>query len=120
MPAIFLPTTQRTLDTALADIAPQGLAAATPPNRVRTAWVRFTNIHASSEASADLYIVDTGVGANANDGYRTRNYPIPFNHVNSSPDIEQKVVLTAGQKFQGRASLASAVGVSIEWVEDDA
>lgn len=120
MAATFLRTTQRTLGTTLADVAPEGDAAATPTGKVRTATIRFANIHASADATADVYVVDTSVAANANDNYRARNYPVPFSTTGSAPDMERTVVLVAGQKLQFRASAASSVAVSIEWVQDDA
>lgn len=119
MASVFLPTTQRTLGLALADLGPQGAAAATPAGKVRTAWVRFANV-AAVDAAADLYVVDTGVAANANDGYRVKNYPVPYNAPGSAPDMERRLILTAGQKLQGKAGNANSVAVSIEWVEDDA
>lgn len=120
MPASFLPTTQRAVTTTLTDIGPQGAATVhTPVSKVRTAWVRFANVGAV-DATADLYIVDTQVAANANDGYRAKNFPVPYNNANSAPDFEQKLVLTYGQKLQHRASANSVVAISVEWVEDDA
>lgn len=116
----FLPTTQRACTTDLTDIGPQGAATVhTPAGKVRTAWVRFAAV-GNAAANADLKIVDTGVAAGANDGYRLRNYPVPYNEAGSAPDGEQRLVLTALQKLQHRASDNGKVGISIEWVEDDA
>ncbi len=111
----FLPTTQRTLTTSLVDIGPQGLAAATPAGKVRTAKVRISNVGIIS-ANADLFLVDGGT----NDGYRAKNFPIDPFGVTSSPDFERVVTLTAGQKLQARASAATTLVISIEWIEEDA
>lgn len=118
MAAAFLPTTNRVATTALADIGPQGSPVATPADKVRTAWVRFANV-GSVDATGDLYIVDTLVAANANDGYRAKNYPVPYNNANSAPDFERKLILTVGQKLQIRSSVATTLAVSVEWVEAD-
>lgn len=91
------------------------LGAVVPAGKVRRVDLRACNITTGADASLDLYLTQTG-----NSGYRHRTYPIPFFQPGSAPDVEYGWVLTAGQKLQARASAASAVGLSLTQVEDDA
>ncbi|PHY20822.1 hypothetical protein [Caulobacter sp. BP25] len=121
MPAVFYPLTQRACTTTLQDIGPQGQAVATPAGKVRTASVRVAYVGAGpADRYFDLYVVDTSVSANANDGYRVRNYPIEYLSKSGAPDMEWRVPLTAGQKLQHRGSTAGDLAISVAWVEDDA
>lgn len=115
----FLPTTTRAVTNGLLDVAPQGLAPETPNGKVRFAYVRIANV-GDADHFADLKIVDTLVVDNSNDGYRAKNFPVGFSESGSAPDFERRLVLTAGQKLQTKASANNQLVNSIVWLEADA
>lgn len=118
---IFLPTTQQALTNALVDVVPFGTGSAiTPVGKVRYCWARICNSGAGSNGSADLWIVDTNVGANANDNWRCKAIPVDFNTNGAALDLEFPIALTAGQKLQTKANANSLLSGSFEFTEDAA
>lgn len=109
MPATILAPVKHAVGTTLADSI-----AAVGANLVRRYDVRAVNV-GSSDATVDLVLTD---GATVS--YRARNYPVPFNSVNSAPDLENGLIVPAGWKLQARASAANTVELSITGVQDDA
>lgn len=101
-----------TVSTSLVDI---GDVVAS--GKVRSIDLRCTNIGAA-DGYADVYMVDTN--NSANNHYRAKNYPVPFQQLSSAPDLENGLLLTAGWKVQVRASAASTLAFSLTTVEDDA
>jgi hypothetical protein len=82
-----------------------------PANKIARLNLRATNIHASADQTADVYIEDPVTGANS--GYRARNHPIPFSQAGSSVDLERGLVLTEGLRLKVRGSANDAVGFSL-------
>lgn len=115
---IFLATTQKAVTNALVDVTPFGSGSAiTPTGKVRTAWVRLCNI-GGADSTADIYVIDTLVAANANDGYTAKAIPVTFNTTASALDFEKAIQLTYGQKLQIKAGVNSVIAASVEFAED--
>lgn len=112
--AAIIPPIQKTGTTGLVTIY------TVPAGKKARIDLRACNIHASNDGYADVYLVDPNTAANANDGYRCRNFPVPFQQAGSAPDLEYGLPMVAGMALQVRASAAATVAFSLSGVEDDA
>lgn len=110
MPATFGIATQ-VATTSMVAIA----ATAVTGSKVRRLDIRAANVHGSADAniSWELYNGSTSIT-------RGKNFPVPFNTAGSAPDLETGLVVPTGWSVRIQASAASAVEVSVAWVEDDA
>lgn len=102
MSATFLVPVHLALTTVLQDIF-----TVTPAGKVRTMDLRYANVGAA-DAYADVVATD-GVTVIT----RAKNFPVTFQSVGGAPDMEQKIVLPAGWKLQGKASANGAVEASL-------
>lgn len=108
--AVALAPVGQVLGTGLADFC-----GPVPAGDIWCIDIRTAN-SGTADGTVDLFLVDTnGVGVNH---YRAKNFPVPFSTVGSAPDMEQKLVLSAGWKVQMRASAAATVTASMTGIQD--
>ncbi len=108
MTATFIRNIQQVGTMALVNIGD-----VVPAGKMRRLDLRAANIAAGSDANADVYVYD-----GANSGYRCKTYPVPFNQIGSTPDLEFGLLLAGGQRLQIRASAEDKIAFSLSQSED--
>lgn len=90
----------------------QDLTTATPAGKVRKWKVRFANVGAA-DAYGDLVATNGTIVID-----RAKNYPVPYQHPGSAPDLET-ITLPPGWKLQAKASANGFIQASAEPIEVD-